>query len=131
VPDGQPQQPASDDQQGGEPGWLDDEDGLGGLVLVPGDEPVPAGRLLIAEPAGPGGGGAGGELCWSFGVDLDAILTAAARGMPGPGGTGMLPGAPGPAGVLLPDEGGSLVDVVAEYLPGSGACQVLCVSLGN
>jgi hypothetical protein len=117
----------------GEPHWLDDEDELSGLVLVPGSEPIPASRVLLPEPAA-GPGGAGGELCWSFGVDLDAILAAAAKGMPGPGGTGMLPGPAGaghsgPASggvgrdqggtVLLPDEGGLGLDVVAEYLPGS------------
>ncbi len=151
-----------------QPGWLDDEEELGGLVLVPGSEPVPAERLLIAEPAGLGGG-VGGGLCWSFGVDLDAILAAAAKATPGPGGMGLLPGmsaagrgsmpardqapgaaaspgspvpgpgqapgdaspdsgdaspdpaggSPGPGGVLLPDEGGLGLDVVAEYLPGS------------
>jgi hypothetical protein len=86
-------------------------------------------------------------LCWSFDVDLDAILAAAAKADPGPvGGQGMLAGLVGKAGdgkaaggpgavpgsgvVLLPDEGGLGPDVVAEYLPGR-ACQVLCVSLGN
>jgi hypothetical protein len=54
-------------------------------------------------------------------VDLDAILAAAVKASPGPGGTGMLPGlsVAGPGGVLLPDEGGLGPDVVAEYLPGS------------
>ncbi len=153
MPDDQPQQPPDEDQPDGERDWLDDEAELNGLVLVPGDEPVPAGRVLLPEPAGPGDG-VGGGLCWSFGVDLDAILAAAAKGMPCPGGTGMPPGlagtgrgstpardaaaspgspAPGPGqapddpsldpagpgGVLLPDEGGLAVDVVAEYLPGS------------
>ncbi len=154
MPGDQPQQPASDDQPDSEHEWLDDEDELSGLVLVPGDEPVPADRVLLPEPAGPGGG-AGGALCWSFGVDLDAILAAAAKGTPGPGGAGVLPGlagagrgstaaggqaaspgglapgpgqapgkadpdpAAGPGGVLLPDEGGLGLDVVAEYLPGS------------
>jgi hypothetical protein len=120
----------------GEPGWLDDEDELGGLVLVPGSEPVPADRLLIAEPAGPGGS-AGGGLCWSFDVDLDSILAAAAKAAAGPGcGQGMLAGLAGQAGdgpasdsaaagspgagvVPLPDEGGLGLDVAAEYLPGS------------
>jgi hypothetical protein len=136
VPDDQPQQPAGGDQPGGEPGWLDEEDELGELVLVPGSEPVPAERLLIAEPAGPGGS-AGGGLCWSFDVDLDAILAAAAKADAGPGGgQGMLTGladkagdgkaddsaaagSPGTGVVLLPDEGGLGLDVVAEYLPGS------------
>ncbi len=147
--------PPEPDEPSGPPDFpfddLDDAE-LGELVLVPGSEPVPAERLLIAEPAGPGGGGAGGGLCWSFGVDLDAILAAAAKATPGVGG--MLPGlsgagrntaaargqgaspgsAPadpaqvpgdtgpdpaGAAGVLLPDEGGLGLDVVAEYLPGS------------
>jgi hypothetical protein len=95
VPDDQPQQLPDQDQPDGEPGWLDDEVGLGGLVLVQGSEPVPAERLLIAEPAGPGGGGTGGGLCWSFGVDLDAILAAAARAAPGQGAGGVLPGLSG------------------------------------
>ncbi len=93
MPEDQPQQPAGDGQPAGEPEWLDDEAELSGLVLVPGSEPVPAERLLIAESAGPGGGGAGGGLCWSFDVDLDAILAAAAKGAPGPvGGQGTLGG---------------------------------------
>jgi hypothetical protein len=130
-PDGEAQPNA--DLLPGEPHWLDDEDELSGLVLVPSSEPVPASRVLLPDPAA-GPGGAGGELCWSFGVDLDALLAAAAKGMPGPGGTGMLPApadaghsdpAPGGAGrdqaaaMLLPEEGGLGVDVVAEYLPGS------------
>jgi hypothetical protein len=185
-------QPGGEDRSGGEPEWLDDAE-LTGLVLMPGDEPVSAGRVLLPEPAGPGGG-AGGGLCWSFDVDLDAILAAAARasarGMlpglataghggaavvsqapgtavspgsqapaqtqdPGDAGLGRTPGGadPGPscggaspaevggdtdpgqssgdadpdqaggvagAGVvLLPDEGGLGLDVVAEFLPGS------------
>ncbi|HEY1618542.1 MAG TPA: hypothetical protein VGG25_13055, partial [Streptosporangiaceae bacterium] len=175
MPDDQPQQSADEDQPDGEPGWLDDDADLSGLVLVPGSEPVPAERVLVPEPAGLGGG-VGGGLCWSFDVDLDAILTAAAKGMPGPGAGGVLPGlsgagrgsttaggqaargaaaspgtsvpgsgsapgdatpspdpgdaspapgdvgpapAAGPGHVLLPDEGGLGVDVVAEYLPGS------------
>jgi hypothetical protein len=64
-------------------------------VLVPGSEPVPAERLLTAEPAGPGGGGPTAGLCWSFEVDLDAILAAAAKAAPGPGGTSMLSGLSG------------------------------------
>ncbi|HEY1642702.1 MAG TPA: hypothetical protein VGG35_18565, partial [Streptosporangiaceae bacterium] len=140
MPDSQPQQPANEDQPAsgsqpaGEPDWLEDEDGLSGLVLVPGSEPVPADRVLLPEPVSPGGG-VGGGLCWSYGVDLDAILAAAAKGTPGTGGQGTLAGlggpagsdpggaapdpAAGPGGVLLPDEGGMAVDVVAEYLPGS------------
>ncbi len=145
VPPNGEAQPNSEAQPG-EPAWPDDEDALTGLVLVPGDEPVPADRVLLPEPAGPGGG-AGGGLCWSFGVDLDAILAAAANAAPGPGpGQGTLagpagpaagglagsdpagsgpggadadPAAAGPGGVLLPDEGGLGLDVVAEYLPGS------------
>jgi hypothetical protein len=106
---------------------LDDVE-LGELVLVPGSEPVPTERLLIAEPAGPGGG-VGGGLCWSFDVDLDAIQAAAAKAS----AAGMLPGlatarqhggaalspATVPGGVLLPDEGGLGLDVAAEFLPGS------------
>jgi hypothetical protein len=138
--------PPNGEAQPGEPAWPDDKDALTGLVLVPGDEPVPANRVLLPEPAGPGGG-AGGGLCWSFGVNLDAILAAAANAAPGPGpgpGQGTLAGPAGPAadgpagsdpagsgpggedadpagagGVLLPDEGGLGLDVVAEYLPGS------------
>ncbi len=156
MPDDQPQQPANEEQPADdsqpacEPGWLDEDAELSGLVLVPGDEPVPAERLLTPEPADGEGPGVGGGLCWSFGVDLDAILAAAAKGTPGaestlPGlagarrgttaaggqaaaGAAVSPGSPapgpdpagaGPGGVLLPDEGGLPVDVVAEYLPGS------------
>jgi hypothetical protein len=170
--------PANSGAPPGGPDWLDKETEPGKLVLVPGDEPVPAERVLLPEPAGDAGGG----LCWSFEVDLDAIVAAAAKGVPSAGMAGMLPGladsgrdgtaarggtaaapgqaaspgspapgqAPGPGqrkepgdvspgqasgdvspapagpgtgpgagGVLLPDEGGLGVDVVAEYLPGS------------
>ncbi len=91
--------PLNGDAPPSEPGWPDDEDELSGLVLVPGDEPVPAERVLLPEPAGGAGDGTGGGVCWSFGVDLDAILTAAAKGMLGPaGGQGTLAGLAGPAG---------------------------------
>ncbi len=136
MPDDQPQQPPSEEQPASEPGWLDDEAELDGLVLVPGSEPVPADRVLLPEPAAGAGPGAGGGLSWSFGVDLDAILAAAAKGTSdlggqgtlggltgpagsGPGGADANPAAAGPGGVLLPDEGGLGLDVVAEYLPGS------------
>jgi hypothetical protein len=132
VPDIQPQQPPAEDQPPGEPGWLDEEAELAGLVLVPGSEPVPAARVLMPEPAGGPGDGAGGGLCWSFDVDLDAILAAAAaKGMPGAGAAGMLPGlaggqspdhaGAGPGGGSLADGGVASPDVVAEYLPGSAA----------
>ncbi|HEY1620288.1 MAG TPA: DUF222 domain-containing protein, partial [Streptosporangiaceae bacterium] len=113
MPDIQPQQPAGEDQPPGEPGWPDEE---AGLVLVPGDEPVPAARVLMPEPAGGPVDGAGGGLCWSFDVDLDAILAAAAKGMPGAGAADA-----GPGGGPFADGGVASPDVVAEYLPGSVA----------